>query len=193
MKNIVLSLLLFTNAAVAQDKVTGLGKFKLKTATTSITEDVAKELDTKIQVVNSAMAEFNYKSGKPRIIELKVDTTKEYGSPYRAHECPSVRVFYINEYIIANIKIKDLYLTFLNDTLVNIKCDRNKELEEAFELKFGEPKRDMTEKEVKCTYTYTGAAVTYKETSYSSTWHNGDINCTFLLSRYYDSKYANQG
>ena len=192
MKKLLLVTLLFANTAFGQDKISGLGKFKLKVTTTSVTEEVAKELGTKLKVVNNFSDEIKYKNGKPRIIELKVDTTKEYDSPAYAHECLNVRVFNINEYTIANIKIKDIYLTFLNDTLVSINCYRNSELEEAFELKYGEPKKRKEEKEVKCTRTYTGTDVTYdvtyKEKSYSSTWYNGDISCVCILSNYYDSE-----
>jgi hypothetical protein len=192
MKRLLLLTILFANTAFAQDKVSGLGKFKLKVTTTAITDEVAKELNSKLKVVNNYSDEIGYKYGKPSIIELKVDTTKEYGSPIYAHECLAARVFYINEYTIANIKIKDIYLTFLNDTLVNIRCERNTELNEAFELKYGEPKKEYKEKEVKCTYTYTGADVTYIEQSLSSTWYNGDISCTFQLSKHYDSKCEKQ-
>jgi hypothetical protein len=172
----------------AQEKISGIGKFKLRETTISIIEDLSKELKSKVVAVNNFNDYYDLKrKPKNKILELLPDTTTKNNSPSYATEYPGYRVFYMPSYEISNIKIKDVVLLFLNNVLVELHCDYSRELNEAIELKYGTPKKENTEKDVNCTFVNSGNKITYKDETFRSLWINGDITWTSSIRRYYDS------
>lgn len=74
---------------------------------------------------------------KTIILQLLPNPTDSLNNPSKFSYCPDVKVFKILNYTISNIELKDLYLTFNKDTLVELKCDENEKITEALEYKYG--------------------------------------------------------
>lgn len=179
----------------AQDKIEGVGKFKVKKTTTSIMKDIATELGTKIQIVTNYDQYFDLTSPssllkKQRVLEFKPDTIDKanYYNTTLATLCPEYQVFLITSYDIAGINLKNIRLTYFRDTLAAFHCDYSTQIKEALTLKYGASKDTATTKDVLCTFTYTGNQVTYKEVTSYNRWNNDDISATLYLHRYYDDK-----
>jgi hypothetical protein len=169
----------------AQDKITGFGKLKLGSPITIIYEmgyDV-KPVTSMSEYVNYVY-EYNFSTD---IYEILSDSTQKSRIP----ETPidhRVKTFVVPKYAVTdNIEIKGIKLKFFNDSLISIQCNANKDLEEALTLKYGEPKKDLREKEHQFTYTYTGNTVTKIDRFFTTTWETNDknISCTSVLMSWY--------
>lgn len=191
-KTIVPFLLLLSFSALGQNKIEGIGKFKLKKTTTALLDTLAKEQDFDRITIKSFEEYFGLRYKKNKIAEVFSDTVKSYNSPPYSHLCKNVRVFYLPKIKISDIDISEMYLTFYDDTLIDIHVDYNKDVVEALELKYGAPVLDTKEKEVSCTVNLTGATVKYTETMYYQKWENGNIKCTAAIGDYRDSKCEKQ-
>ena len=53
--------------------------------------------------------------------------------------CPNSRIFYLSDYVISDIKLKNIFLLFYKENLVEFRCDKNKELDLVFSRKYGRP------------------------------------------------------
>jgi hypothetical protein len=172
-----------------QAKIEGIGIFKISKDTSSIIQELEKQLDTKCRKFYSMSDVFNLEDeSKVVIAELFPDTVDIYHSPVRASFCSQVRVFFINKYIIAGITLNNIYLTFYNGYLTEIYCDITTELNEAIHLKYGDPVIENKVKEIECINNNTGNTIKHKEQTIYQRWENGEIKATACLSNYYDSK-----
>lgn len=181
-------LLLFSQDSIPKE-IHSIGKFEINITTVSIFDELQKELKTKIRVCSSTSDYLNFQQSKENSILLLVrDTINKYNSPPQAKYCESVKVYSVFGYSVANIELTGLELTFLNDTLVEFRCDRTEDFIEAVHLKYGKGKLRQTEKDVTCEVGRHGAEVKLKETSFFETWGSSDINATSTLSTYYDRK-----
>lgn len=191
-KTILPLLLLFSFAGFAQNKIEGIGKFKLKKTTTAFLDTLAKEQDFDRTTMRNYSEYFKLRYKKGKIAEVFPDTVKSYDSPPYAHLCKDVRVFYLPKIKISDIDITEMYLTFYKDTLIDIHVDYKKEIVDALELKYGKPELDTKEKQVTCTLKLTGTDIKYTETMYYQKWENGNIKCTAAIGDYRDSKCEKQ-
>lgn len=194
MRKLVTFFLLTSLSAItfAQDKIEGIGKFKLKKTTTAYLDTLAKEKDFDRETIRTWEDYFKLRYKKEKLAEVFPDTVKAYNSPSYAHSCKDTRVFYIPKMEISGIELTDTYLTFYKDTLVNINTDYKMEITEAFELKYGKSELEKKEKEVECTLKLTGGTITYTETMFYQYWTNGSIKCTAAIGDYYDRKCEKQ-
>lgn len=167
-------LLFFSTALFGQNKIEGIGQFKLKKTSIAFLDSLAKE------------------KYFDKFVEISPDTADKYNSSPYAHLCKDARVFYIPEIKISEIKMKEMYLTFYKDTLISINTDWSEEIVEALELKYGSGELKKKDKEVKCTLNSTGETVTYTETMFYQYWENGNIKCTAALGDYHDSNCEKQ-
>jgi hypothetical protein len=148
---IFLSIIFLYATTFGQDKIEGIGKFKLKKTTTAYLDTLVKEKDFDRETIHSFEEYFSLRSRTNKLAEIFPDTVKTYNSPSYSHYCADARVFYIPKIEIAGIVLTDTYLTFYKDTLVDINTDYSSQITEAFGLKYGEPQIETKDKEVKCT------------------------------------------
>jgi len=109
----------------------GVGKFKINKSTVDVIKDVESEIGKTYDITN--VLEFynnHYINGDLKFQEIIMDTTTN---------CKNSRIFYISEYTISNIKLKEIYLVFFKDLLVEFRCDKSKELDILFSRKYGRP------------------------------------------------------
>lgn len=173
--------------SVAQNKIEGIGKFKIQKTTTSSLDSIVKELDYDREKITSWDEYFKISSKENKIAEIFPDTVNKYGSLSYSTYCTTARVFYIPRFKVSGIELKNTYFTFYKDTLIKIKTDYSGDIIDAFETKYGKPVLDKSEKKVECTLTYTGTKVTYKETIYYQYWENENIKCTAAIGEYRSS------
>jgi hypothetical protein len=172
-----------------QTNLEGIGIFKISKDTSSIIQELEKQLDTKCRKIYSMSDVFSLEDeSKVVIAELFPDTVDIYHSPVRASFCSQVRVFFINKYIVAGITLNNIYLTFYNGYLTEFYSDITTELNEAMHLKYGDPVIENNVKEIECTNNNTGNTIKHKEQTIYQRWENGEIKAIAYLSNYYDSK-----
>jgi hypothetical protein len=190
----ILPLLLFflSLATFGQNKIEGIGKFKLKKTTTSFLDTLSTEQNLEKIVIRANNEYFRIKNQDNILAEVKPDTLQPYSSPVYSHQCKDVRVFYLPNTKISDIDISEMYLTFYKDTLVDINIDYSHDIIDALTLKYGDPKLEKKENEVTCTLKLTGSEIKYKETMYYKKWENGNIKCTAAIGDYRDSKCERQ-
>jgi hypothetical protein len=196
MKNLSFTfVLLFSNLALlfGQDsipkEISSIGKFEIKTTTLSILDELQNTLDTKVKICSSFSNYSKYQQSKDNyILQLVRDTVNEYNSPFGAKYCDLVKIYAIQGYSVANIELKNLELTFMNDTLIQFKCDGTTDFIEAIHLKYGKGKLRQTEKEVTCEVGRLGTEVKLKETAIFETWGNADIKANSTISVFYNRK-----
>ncbi len=171
-----------------QNKLEGIGKFKIKKTTTAYLDTLSKEQDFERTTIKSFMDNFMLTNQINKIAEIFPDTVNTYNSPPNAHYSKDVRAFYIPTIKISEIDISNTYLIFYKDTLVGINTNYTSEIADAFEVKYGNPAISKMEKVVKCTLKLTGGIVTYVDTTFYYTWENGEIKCIAAISDYHNSE-----
>jgi hypothetical protein len=173
-----------------QSKIDGIGKFKIGKADISIVDSVAAELQTEIKPVDQGHKIVD-RTDKA-VFELKVNKLKPYMTPAYTSYCPSVRVFYITTYTVADIEIKEIYLTFKDNMLIEFRSKSSTEIEKAIETKYGPKTPVVTKKQVKCRYKLTGNSVILENITYKKQWKNLNIVATTTLQSNYDDKCEKQ-
>ncbi len=156
-------------------------KFQISITAVDIINKLSEEVS--VQIIQARTAPENYNDKKTsRIIEI-LAIPNEYGtiSAY-APEVKQEIVFYLDCYFVSDVLLKDLYLSFWNDTLYNISCRGSDELEEAMQVKFGNPKEKSETKTIICK---NGLGISFNKEEYTrhSYWYIVP-NKIFALSGY---------
>lgn len=188
MKNILIITLFLSNISLGQDKIEGIGKFKIKKYTIDQLDTLVTDNYFMRQTVSNSKSFFNLYNKSDILIEIQPDTVEINMSIAYSLFCKKTRVFFIPKYSVAGIELKNTYLTFYNDTLTELQTDYTFDVINAIKLKYGEAKIDKKEKEISCELKLTGAKVNYTETMYYQYWYNGSIKCTAAIGDYRNSK-----
>lgn len=191
-----LALILFiTNNLFAQQKIEGIGKFKIGQTTPAIIKSLAAEFSLDIRETNDVLETMNsdYSDNPTKIIYISKEQNEDkiyQHSRYVDH--PKVKVYYINRITIADMVLTDVYLEFYRDTLYSLECHGFEELDTALQIKYGNPKISSKTKPIQCTNAY--RSVTYEEKTYTKEWTNPSkkIRATSTISIYYNSKCEKQ-
>lgn len=169
-------LIVSLGVAHAQDKIEGIGIFKVGKLTVSEFEQYAATNGLPITKVSNS--EENYRNRNAPIRELLVSSPTSYENPPYSSFCPKTRAFSLNTYTVAGIDVNNLILTFYEGKLIRLVCSSpGQELVDAVKLKYG-PSVDTTEKRK-------SACPSGKDDmTYHNTWKNGDIEAAYTLSSY---------
>ncbi|MFT3679476.1 MAG: hypothetical protein QM791_04340 [Ferruginibacter sp.] len=188
MRQIITFILLLSFSFVnGQDKIEGIGKFKLNKLTYLQLDSLAQEWQYGRDATRKFSEYSSYAGQKNYLIQLLPDTLKEYGSPPHTHHCKQTRVFYIPTIKVSDIELKDLFLTFYNDTLVELDVEYSSQIVKALSLKYGEPTIEEKEKDIQCTLSLTGSSIALKEKMYYQHWVNNTIRCMAVIGTYYNN------
>lgn len=189
MKLIILATLTITCfVSYSQTAIEGLGKFKLLKVTTAYLDTLAKEKSLDREKIKTSQDNIRFNNRKGKLAEIFPDTVDSYKSPIYAHQCRSVRVFFIPSIDFSGIELANTYLTFDNDTLVDIQTDYKTEVIEALKAKYGNPEIEKKENEEKCKFSYSGNEVKFTETMYYQKWSNARIKCVAVIGSYRNSQ-----
>ncbi|WP_123985231.1 hypothetical protein [Taibaiella soli] len=188
---LLIAALLISNLIFAQDKIEGIGPFKINRTTTAYVDTLVNDGYKKI-TVKTADPQSTVRGLKEKAIaELMPDSTKLYNSPH-THRCNGVRTFFIPFMEIAGITIENIYLTFYHDVLVDISTDYSAELKNALMLKYGEVPAQELSSENNCTLPATKADMSLTAKSYYYTWKNEGIKCIASIGYYWDHNCEKQ-
>ena len=124
MKYVFLIILFILSLNTFSQKIGGIGEFKIDRTQINIITDIEKELKKTCVITNEL--EFTLNKQEYQFSEILLDSSK-------------LRLFYLNEYIVFDIKLTNLYFFFYDNYLVQFRCDRNKELEMELARKYGRP------------------------------------------------------
>lgn len=189
MKKFLLMLFVTPLYCFCQNRLDGIGPFRINSTTTAQFEQFVSNINQEIKVSDNLIDIYKGTSGKTSTILLLVENKQ---SPARsnpfASKMPDEKVYFINHYEVAGIQIEKIYLRFWKDTLYSFECVSSRDLSEAMELKYGKAKTDIKEKEVSCR-SAVGVEFKEKEITSISTWSNvEDIEAQKMISKYFDSK-----
>jgi hypothetical protein len=179
----------FFVGAVAQNKITGIGKLKLNISS-SIIKDIGYKNEP-IQVLTDRdffSKVYKKYSGYDSYILLPDTTLKSYikDVPFDNR----VIVYYLPSYSpVEGIELKGVTLKFINDSLYYIHINYSRKLSEAFNLKYGNAEIDLKENE-KTYVNGLGVETTKTDQMFTSTWQTGDddISCYEVIYKYHNNK-----
>lgn len=175
----ILLVIFLVQECQGQDKIEGVGIFKINTTTSEVVKQLANERRVNIKNLEKDI----YDIKPDQIFQLIGNQASSL--PLYSSVCPRTQVYLIASYEVAGIALKDVYLTFYDNLLVKFQCDGTRELTEALKTKYGDPKTKLEEAEIKCRYTYSGNEVINKETRIEHTWTNGEIRAWEYIAKIY--------
>jgi hypothetical protein len=182
-KLFIFCLLIFSLSAAAQKKVEGIWIFKIGQTPVDVTNQVAAELHTNVKLAKTSGDLFF--CDEPAIFELEHNTDGSKKRPFRAPYCEETRVFYINKYVVAHVIIlRDVYLTFRRDTLIQIFSDQPEGFLPPFTSVHGQGIRSTKTDSTTCIDD--GKKETMLNVKYIDQWDSGDIRAASAHEYYYD-------
>jgi hypothetical protein len=180
-------LVLCTLLSFGQQEKVGLGIFELG----AHPDTIIKKIDRKFKVMSTEVQYFNiFESSTDYYFELIPDTTVTVELidvfPFSKRK----RVLIIGSYIIqGNIKLTNIRLSFCDNKLFLIHCDRNVDIEKLLTSKYGKPKME-NEKETVLVKDKAGKMIPKNSLIYRLYWFiSRPIACA---SNYYD-RYNEDG
>lgn len=170
---------LFAQMLSAQEKISGIGKFKIHKATISIISEIEKEIGESAEVVKETSDFYKKKrSSSNTIMRLEADSATKSPIIYAAY-CADSKVYNIKQYEISGIKLRELYLFFYQDTLVRMQAECSYDLRTALETKYGEPETESKEADGLCGF--------HKDKTKADTWNNENIEAQITDMTIYDT------
>ncbi|WP_345242844.1 hypothetical protein [Nibrella saemangeumensis] len=189
MKTLVCLLLLAPICLVGQrpPKVEGLGKFKPGSTTVDVIDELTKELNAKVVEQKAFLAEKDFEKGK--IYKVVYDPS-EANKPSRASKCAQSKVYRVGDYSFSGVNLKEAYLTFHNDVLVELEAKITPDILEAMPSRYGAPQSTIEEREVECSGP--GKKEKFQEKFFIYTWKNDDIEAKSVIEPTYDDNCKRQ-
>lgn len=174
------TILFFTIATSAQNKITSFGKLQLGMSVNEIPQlSKAKKASTSDQYYK-----YVYNNISKNVYEIVCDTTEKY--PKGTYD-PRVREFQIGKYnVTESIEIKDITLKFFNDKLYSIDTKDSK-LTDLLTAKYGDGTLTVKEEDHTFQNGY-GAKFVKTDKTFTTTWETGNpnITCRSVLMSWYN-------
>lgn len=171
------------------NKIEGIGIFKIGKTRKEIIPLAEQKLKNKTIIINSSEFDSDIRNDiAPKVIAiLKPNPDVKYDYPYNYSFCPNVKVYYIKTYEISGIKLKNIYLKFYNDTLIDFKCNGDEIISLALKKIYGNPEVIKESENTNCALEYLDRGVSkLNEITYEN-WYNNDIICSNYSSHYFDA------
>ena len=176
----------------AQEKIKGIGKFKINESTrTQVDSILAGDLGQQFPDTFDKNENNFLSIHESKWAILTPDSTPDYAHPYYNYEkvnllplhCSMATVYFIKSYSIANIQFESVYLTFRKDTLVGFVSDYSEEITDAMKLKYGNIQPTMKTTLINC-QNKIGNKFTKDETEIIYSWKNGSIEAKSYFKQY---------
>lgn len=174
--------------SMGQNKMEGIGQFKINITTIQDIGQFAKGLGIEVKTSNQILDFTSDGTSTGKIMFVISNQEDEFlNSPF-APVLEKEKVLFMDVLNVSGIKMREVYMRFWNDTLYKIETEGSDELSEALKLKYGNPFVEKKEKPIQCR---SGAGVQYNEkaVTYTSRWPgtNG-IQGIAVLGKNFDSK-----
>ncbi len=172
-----------------EQKIEGIGQFKISKTPISYLNDLASQMGVEIKQISDNGKLYDIeKRSTSFIIQLIKDPSKTgFSEIIYSTDCPQYSVFLVSGLTISTFTFNNVYLTFYRDTLIRFKSDYVEKLDEALTIKYGKPELFDDEKDITCVYTYTGATIKKKEMNLKQTWKNEFIEAVISNWQFYTS------
>ncbi|MVM34206.1 hypothetical protein GO755_29515 [Spirosoma sp. HMF4905] len=184
MKNIF-TVILFSLSfyALGQDKIEGIGPFKIGQSNIKIIENIASELNIKV-IRSNKSSDLDYPHSKSLIVEIETNLENAKGISEKASHCPFVIVYYISKYQVSGIELQSLFLTFRDEVLIKLETEWYFEIAKAIETKYGPGFKETRRIESDCPTSDNNSS--YIGVQRLVTWRNNDILAATYTSVVYD-------
>lgn len=192
MKQFFIAILILISLNInAQEEILGFGVIKIGKSLSEITKDLNIKKNKILGDQKCADLTFSDILNLKKPILFRYDTTDktkyEFGLQYYI-TCGNACKLLIPEYVISDVKITRLELSFYNDTLYSIKFEPSKDFLDLFEIKYGKGKEKVEKKIVKCSSKYAGT-LEFKDQYYTTEWDSKgkrNLSALYILSSYRD-------
>jgi len=185
MKELLFVILLISPGWVmGQEKIKGLGEFKINESDTIVVYQYAQKANKIIGVLCNMIDESRKNS--EFVYKLQKDEGPHTLNPIYYSLCPEVVVFSIPTYKVAGIEITNMHLYFYQNKLVRISSDGSYSLMNALETKYGAPQFYTHEGTTEVTLKATKSKIDMPEKTYFNTWNNEGISATCTLTDSFD-------
>lgn len=193
MKYLIFKLLIISPLlSFCQNKIDGIGQFRIGKTTTAAIDQMANDKNVKINTASTSMDRYladgeTYKITK-NIFVLAAPSGDDFEDPHFKHS-KDVKVYLIDYMEISGVPFSKLYLSFYKDTLYSIYSEGRSEIREAMTTKYGEPVLKVIKKKIKCTSRLAGT-FEVEQANYDSQWATGfpAIKAILYTGVYYNSK-----
>lgn len=135
---------------------------------------------TTVTNAQDGLGDFKLNKTKVEFVISKYPTFLEITD---SNDCSLVRKFYCEKYEMLNVELKNIYLIFYNDYLVDFKCDREKLIDIYLASKYGRPKIQQTLNVVKIDN------ISYDEDCQIFEWKNRNINIVSTHTRRFNDYF----
>lgn len=180
LKKIILSILFCMSVIATNAQMQGFGNLKIGMSISSIPELSNAEKITTIREL--------LKNEGLRPVELVADSLMEISYNRVGSYYPGVRIFIVPSMnITPEIILKNIKLSFINDSLYAISVDPSDNLIEALTFKYGEPKKTAKEENKEYVNGY-GRTIIKVDRRFVSEWIIKGTTCNYLVSVFHDSK-----
>jgi hypothetical protein len=173
----LISALLIIISTYSQDKLKGIGSFKIGEYKIDQLMGYAKENRLKTKIINNRSDEVKIKNDKKNFAELIPNKENRRNSPVYSILCDGVRVFILTETKINDIKVNNLKLSFKDNLLYDLHCDYSIELGNAIETKYGKGESKIEDQATSCG----------KETTIQTIWNNENIQASANQKKSFNS------
>jgi hypothetical protein len=100
--------------------------------------------------------------------------------------CPDVTSYYLSQYEVSGVIIKNIYLKYYKGRLVEFKSDDSPDIKEALDVKYGKSDLTVERKKYSCMHNLTGISTPLEAKTFTNEWKNGLIHAISVLSQRYD-------
>lgn len=186
---------------MAQEKLSGIGQFKIGSSKKLLQEYIQKNSltyendDFKEAIRNNdydlakKISQFEDSFDKQRIRTYEIDSS--VSDPFSEQDlyCKDVSIYMINFLKIGDLQVRAIKLKYYQDSLYSIESRFNIDLNDALTLKYGKPKLEEKLKTIYCIYKLTGIKEPHEEKVYYSTWPSPmGVKSQSVLMVYFDDK-----
>jgi hypothetical protein len=139
-----LTFVLLFSIIFAQQKIDGIGKFRIGVTGLSVIAELENELHVPLKRIVSKSDYHSFCETDAHSItfcELAQDTTTTGSHPYAYYPSNS-RVYYLSAYKMDKIVFKHIYLTFRDGLLIKFYCSGNMKIDKLLSGRYGQPIMD---------------------------------------------------
>jgi hypothetical protein len=139
--SLTLCFLILVSALSAQDKIEGVGKFRIDKTGIAVIAELEQELHLQVKKITT-FAEYVAFAGLRDgnvMYEMTPDTTTTKDRPDWATYPANCKVYFLLKYKIDKIEYKHITLVFCNDTLVDFTSNGSAKIIHMMKAKYGKP------------------------------------------------------
>lgn len=174
-------LLLVVTTCAGQSINAGIGRFKIGKTPSTILYDLLRESSDSLHKVTSLE---QVQLGDLIVYELLNDNESLANSDPYGRYCPVAKILLLNKYLMDDIPLTNVVLSFYNNVLVSFQCDYSAALERALVGKYGQP--------VTISQSNKSVCDSQRDVTRTTEWSSGSLIATVTYRVAYDPACSTQ-